>query len=869
MKTARSAACLLLALLTSLCLPAPGWAQVAAFGTRAAGVSVPTLQVLVTLPKVGAALPSSPAGLALGQGLPVLGSAPQVLPGAPAAASVFPSGVVPAPVVRTPPAAAASSPRAVSSAVLPFLGKDARHALSEKASGLSASAEPLLESAAADGTSASSLYGTGAALLDLLQGAGTRRYASDDAASAGELAGPAASGLQAGAGVRPAATSPAVERLASDEEAPDSGAEHESWTTMAALASLCAAFGLAALGLSAAAVGPAWLPTALYLASMAAGGYDAAVDALHDLPEGKFDIHFLMLVVSAGAAFIGEIPEGALLLFLFSASHAIELFAEHRTQKGIDSLLQSAPKTARVMKDGGVKELPVEEVRRDDVLQLLPGDQIPVDAELISGRTSVDESHLTGESLPVSKEPGDILRSGSFNRSGVVSARALNPASESTLQKLTRLIREAQQLRAPSQRFTDRFGTAYTLLILGASVAMFAVLVSMGVPPFSMVHGATSAFHRAVTLLVVASPCALVLSIPSAVLAAIGRGAMEKILFRGGAAVERLYSADVVAMDKTGTLTTGELHVERIEVLEGQGSEPFEAESRLLRAAASLERHSTHPVADAVMRYVRKLGFVDEEASGAEEVAGFGVKGFFEGQPTLVGRLSFLEANGLAKPTTTPEDPGSGTMALWVLHGPLMGRILLRDQIRPESRAVVARLRAMGKRVVMLTGDRRDVAARVAEQVGVEEYRAELTPDQKFKAVEDFKASGLKVVMVGDGLNDAAALAAADVSVAMGGARRTDAALENGDVVLMRDSLTGLVSAFELSAYAKRIMAANLAISLGVIVAMVASAILGVIPLSLGMILHEGSTILVCLLSMLLLTLPLSREKPAAGAPRK
>jgi Cd2+/Zn2+-exporting ATPase len=632
--------------------------------------------------------------------------------------------------------------------------------------------------------------------------------------------------------------------------------EHGSWKTMALLAGLCAAFGLAALGVSSAALGPAWLPTVLYFASMAAGGYDALMDAAHDLPEGKFDIHFLMLAVAAGAAFIGEVPEGALLLFLFSASHAIEMYAEHRTQRGIDSLLKDAPKTARVERDGVETEIPVDDVKEGDIIRLLPGSQVPVDAEVVSGRTSVDESHLTGESLPVSKEPGDVLRSGSFNKSGSVRARVLHAASESTLQKLTRLIHEAQHLRAPSQRFTDKFGTPYTLGILGASLLMFAVLALTGMPAFTPPADGTSAFYRAMTLLVVASPCALVLSIPSAILSAIARGAMHRILFRGGAAVEGLAAADVVAMDKTGTLTTGELHVEGVEALSGEKTP--EAETLLLRAAASLERHSTHPVADAVTRHARKLGLPAEDPEGFEEVEGFGVTGRFQGRLTAVGRKSFLEAMGAPVSGLEAEDPGLGTMILWVRHGDSVGRILLRDQVRPESRDVVAKLRALGKRVVMLTGDRAEVAARVAEQLGVEEFRAGLTPSAKFKAIEAFRAEGLKVVMVGDGLNDAAALAAADVSVAMGGARRTDAALENGDVVLMKDSLTSLLAAFELSAYARRIIAVNLAVALGVILVMVGSAILGVVPLSVGMLVHEGSTILVCLLSMLMLGLPLS-----------
>ncbi|MFA6091439.1 MAG: cation-translocating P-type ATPase [Elusimicrobiota bacterium] len=647
--------------------------------------------------------------------------------------------------------------------------------------------------------------------------------------------------------------------------APAEEEEEESWETLAVLAGLSAAFGLAALGVSYAALGPAWLPGLLYGASMVAGGYDALKDSAHDIPKGKFDVHFLMLAVAVGAAFVQELPEGALLLFLFSASHAMELYAEHRTRKGIDALLSAAPKTARLEKDGVVSEVPIERIAVGDILVLLPGNQVPVDAEVVSGRTTVDESNLTGESLPITKEPGDSLRSGSFNKSGVVRARAVRPAAESTFQKLTRLIHEAQNLRAPSQRFTDKFSTPYTFAILGASALLFAALCFMGMPPFTVPVGGTSAFYRAVTLLVVASPCALVLSIPSAILAAIARGTLQRILFRGGAAVERMALADVVAMDKTGTLTTGELHVERVEVLSG-AARP-DAGMSLLRAAAALERNSTHPVAAAIARYADDQGLSVDEPEDFKEVEGFGVQGRFDGKETRVGRKAFIESQGNVEPIPGGDELDPGTMSLWVAHGPLIGRILLRDEVRPESAEVVAKLRSMGKRVVMLTGDREEVAARIAEQLGVDEYRAGLAPDEKFKAVEGLKAAGHKVVMVGDGLNDAAALAAADVSVGMGGARSTDAALENSDVVLMKDSLQNLLAAFELSAYARRIITVNLVVSLGVILTMVASAILGIIPLSVGMVIHESSTILVCMLSMLLLVLPLSGEKQAAHVP--
>ncbi|HBR93152.1 MAG TPA: heavy metal translocating P-type ATPase, partial [Opitutae bacterium] len=347
----------------------------------------------------------------------------------------------------------------------------------------------------------------------------------------------------------------------------EAAAEEEDWRTLAMLAGACAILGLTAWGMDTADVAPAWLPMGLYLAAMLAGGWDAFQDAREGLPKGELDIHFLMLAVAVGAACIGAWAEGALLLFLFSFSGALEHFALYRTRREINSLFDAAPKTAlRVDASGSEHQIPVSQVQVGHILSVKPGGLFPVDAEVIEGKTAADESNLTGEANPVAKLQGDPVFSGTLNLWGAVHVRATKLAGESALQKVIRLIQEAQHLKAPSQRFTDRFGTGYTVGILGLTALMFFVWwLGFGIPAFTNTELGFSAFYRAMTLLVVASPCALVISIPSAILASIAWGARHGVLFRGGAAIEKLAEVNLVALDKTGTLTTGEMEVDCIE----------------------------------------------------------------------------------------------------------------------------------------------------------------------------------------------------------------------------------------------------------------------------------------------------------------
>ena len=639
--------------------------------------------------------------------------------------------------------------------------------------------------------------------------------------------------------------------------------EQEDWRVLAALAGGCGLFALAGYVIGQFQLGPGWVSVVLYVVAMIFGGWDAARVALPKIPRFELDIHFLMLAVAVGASLIGAHAEAALLLFLFSTSGALENFALYRTRREINVLFSVAPRNARVIdkKSGDVREVPVENVRAGDLLLIRPGDVVPADAEVVGGDSATDESSLTGESTPVPKQPGDTLASGTINLWGALEARCLRPAAESSLQKIIRLIREAEHSRAPSQRLTDRFGPPYTYGILAVTIVMFFVWwLVFKVPPFENVASEDgtvikSAFYRAMTLLVVASPCALVLSIPSAILAAIASGARRGILFRGGAAIEKISEVNVVALDKTGTLTTGDLHVSAVE------SFPPGGEENILRVAFSLEALSSHPIARAIVRHGKKRGFEPLAVEEFRSLSGNGVSAKVEGVACVVGRRELLLKGPLAAWADQLPPPPPDTSEVWVLHGEVLGRILLKDTIRQQSGPVLRRMRALGLRTIMLTGDRREAAASVAAELGIDEVRAALTPEEKLNAVRELTAQGNKVAMIGDGVNDAPCLAAAYVSVAMG-ARGSDAALEQSEVVLMHDRIENFLTAYHLGRSTRSIIAQNLFIALGTILLMVGASLFGIVPITIGVLAHEGSTVLVCLNSLRLLAS--GREKTAS-----
>jgi len=616
----------------------------------------------------------------------------------------------------------------------------------------------------------------------------------------------------------------------------------DEWKPQLAIAILCGVFGLAGFFL------PLPFKMIAYAAAYLAGGFYPAEEVWERFRKRTIDVHFLMLVVAFGAASIGAWGEGATLLFLFSLSGALEHFALGRTQKEIRSLFREAPKVATVLDArGNEREVKVEQLKTGLRLLIKPGAQFPVDGEIAKGSSAADESNLTGEATPVKKDVGDTALAGTINLWGAVEVVVTRPAAESSLQKIVALIKEAQQRKAPAQQFTDRFSTIYTYLVIGLSFAMFFVWwLGFRLAPFASAVESQSAFYRTMTLLVVSSPCALVLSIPSAVLAAITWGARHGILFRGGAAVEKLAEVNVVALDKTGTLTTGELRVEKVE------SFPPGREDEIARLAYSLEKLSTHPLARAITRHGKQQKIAPVEFEHFESVTGHGLRAEWNGSVCSLGGRDWFERGRHADVLARVPATDAGFSEIWIEAGDLLGRVILRDDIRPQSASVIAELRNEGLRSVVLTGDRKAAAKHLRAELKLDDVRAELKPDQKVAAIRELSEQGKKVAMVGDGVNDAPSLAAAHIGVAMG-ARGSDAALEQADVVLMHDQLENFLAAFRLSQRARRIIRQNLVISLGTVMVLVTFAILGKIPLPVGVVGHEGSTVVVVMNSLRLL----------------
>ena len=580
---------------------------------------------------------------------------------------------------------------------------------------------------------------------------------------------------------------------------------------------------------------PSPIMAACFAVAYLTGGWFTVQDVWASLKQRKIDIHFLMVAVAGGALLVRGWTEGATLLFLFSLSNGLEQFANHRTRRTIETLLKAAPKFALRRKTGVWFEIPVEQIRSGDELLVKPGELFPVDGTVIEGATSADESTLTGEAMPVAKQIGASVCGGTLNLDGQSVIRATGEAGESALNRIVLLIEQAQEQKAPAQRFTETFSRYYTwfALSLGGGVFGFLLLTQ---------HSFATALYRAMTVLVVASPCALVLSVPSAILVAIAAGARHGILFRGGVAVENLGAATVFAFDKTGTLTKGALIVSRIVVFNGAN------ERVLLKAAASIAHFSTHPLARAIVREAEDRKVELEKVEDFLNVPGLGMEATIEGKRVFVGSRRFLRDRGLILPlieTTTEAEVWVGAeQALWM--------ICLRDEVRPTAQGVVEFLKQAGHAVILLTGDRPVPAVMVAKQVGINDVRAGLSPETKLQSIHELRTSGGKVAMVGDGINDAPSLAAADVSIGMG-ARGSDAALEQADIILMHDKIENLKEAVQLSTRARAIIRQNIVISLGVIVVLIVSALLQKINLTLGVIGHEGSTVAVVLNGLRLL----------------
>ncbi len=601
---------------------------------------------------------------------------------------------------------------------------------------------------------------------------------------------------------------------------------------------------------------PQWVSLALYIGAYFFGGFYTAKEAVETVAKGGFEIDFLMLVAAIGAAILGEWAEGALLLFLFSLGHALEHYAMNKARKSIAALAELAPKTALVKKNGKTEEVGIEKLNIGDIIVVKPNSKISADGVVVDGQSSVNQAPITGESVPVDKIPVEDVEkdysevddikdenrvfAGTINGNNTLEIKVIKAAKDSTLSRLVKLVNEAQTQKSPTQLLTDKFEKYFVpsvLILVGALLFAFLVIDE----PFS------ASFYRAMAVLVAASPCALAISTPSAVLSGVARAARGGVLIKGGRPLEDLGELTALAFDKTGTLTEGKPKLTQVVPL-GDISE-----NELLKIAVAVESLSDHPLAKAVVRdgKERLEGEEIPDASNLEAVLGKGIKATLGNDKIYVGNLDLYEELNDTIPseeiTTKVRDleGGGNTTMLLRKNGEYIGILALMDTPREAAKRTLSELKEIGiKRMIMLTGDNQKVADAVAEEIGLTDAWGSLLPEEKVEAIKKLKKKESKVAMVGDGVNDAPAMANSTVGIAMGAAG-SDVALETADIALMADKLETLPFAIGLSRKAKAIIKQNLWVSLGIVALLIPATIFGFANIGVAVVIHEGSTLLV------------------------
>lgn len=591
-------------------------------------------------------------------------------------------------------------------------------------------------------------------------------------------------------------------------------------------------------------------PLRLALAGLAYGlcGWMIAWETLKTLARFRVDIDVLMFAAAIGAALLGHFEEGALLLLLFSLGESGERLAIGRARRAIEALSKIAPQTATRIAEDADELVHVEDLAVGDRIRIATDEQIPADAEVLEGESAVDQAPITGESVPVEKRPGDPLFAGTFNGSGPLVAVVTKLASENTLSKVIRLVEEAQTSKSPTQRLAERFERWYVPVVLATTGVLVVVPPLLGITPRQQ-DGALWAgwFYQAMAFLTAASPCALAIGTPAAILSGIGKAARLGVLVKGGVHLENLANLRAIGFDKTGTLTRGKPRVTHIETL----TSTFDAD-RLLSLTAAIEQTTTHPLARAIVDEAQARGLDLPDASHSRRIAGQGMEGRIGPHRVEIGSTASFEGRLTpgARERIAELRRSGHTMVCIGVDDELVGLIALADELRAGAAEAVAALHAMKiGQTIMLTGDHRDAAGVVAAAAGIDRVEAELLPQQKLDTIRQLDRQFGGVAMVGDGVNDAPALAAATVGIAVGGAAGagSDVALETADVVLLADDLRKLPQVIHLARFTQRIIRQNLLLALGVIVMLAPAAALGFTPISIAVLFHEGSTVIVVL----------------------
>ncbi|MFI1931925.1 heavy metal translocating P-type ATPase [Streptomyces sp. NPDC020330] len=593
---------------------------------------------------------------------------------------------------------------------------------------------------------------------------------------------------------------------------------------------------------------PAWVWGPLFAASYVTGGWEPGWEGLKALRDRTLDVDLLMVVAALGAAAIGQVLDGALLIVIFATSGALEAVATARTADSVRGLLDLAPDVAtRLRADGAEETVDAGDLAVGDVILVRPGERVGADGHVLDGASDVDQATITGEPLPVAKQTGDEVFAGTVNGTGALRVRVERHPADSVIARIVKMVEEASETKAPTQLFIEKIEQRYSIGMVIATLAVFGIPLAFG-------DDLRSALLRAMTFMIVASPCAVVLSTMPPLLSAIANAGRHGVLAKSAVVMERLGQVDAVALDKTGTLTEGTPRVTDVLPLPGSDLD----EEGLLALAGAAEHPSEHPLARAVVRAARERGLVLAEATGFASSPGAGVTATVDGGTVRVGSPARLAAGGpgsgpgLDEAVRSLED-GGRTAVLVLRDDAPVGVLGIADRLRPDARATVAALTGLtGRTPVLLTGDNERAARRLAAEVGISDVRAGLLPQDKVAAVRAWEAEGLRVLVVGDGVNDAPALAAAHTGIAMGRAG-SDLALETADAVVVRDELATVPAVVSLSRTARRLVVQNLVIAGTFIAALVAWDLIGTLPLPLGVAGHEGSTVIVGLNGLRLL----------------